>query len=234
MSNRIRSVEWSKTAADGSTLYTVAHIDCDTAADLPAINAYTGITLLMGSTAKDISQNADYEMQSSGTWVLQQAGTAAYTKAETDALLSAKQDTLTFDAVPTNGSTNPVYSGGVYSAISGLITLADILGTGTNLSGTSAQHLDLLGTPDGLGGYTPGPATTPGIYNIGLSTMQNYCDNAPINNAACKLITMTLNSSNNIFLILLPLISTMPIYIRQIRYASQNFGNWYVLQGTQV
>ena len=37
-----------------------------------------------------------------------------YTKAQTDALLAQKQNLLTFDQVPTEDSTNPVTSGGVY------------------------------------------------------------------------------------------------------------------------
>lgn len=88
MSNRIRETLYAQTANDGSTIYVVANIDCDTAADLPAVNAFTGLTLLMGSRAHDIDQNAWYEMQSGGTWVLQDAGTAAYTKSEVDALIA--------------------------------------------------------------------------------------------------------------------------------------------------
>lgn len=42
-----------------------------------------------------------------------------YTKTEANALLDAKQDTLTFDNAPTENSTNPVKSGGVYTAING-------------------------------------------------------------------------------------------------------------------
>jgi len=44
-----------------------------------------------------------------------------YTKSETDVLLSAKQNSLTFDSAPTNASTNPVTSGGVYTALSGKV-----------------------------------------------------------------------------------------------------------------
>lgn len=40
-----------------------------------------------------------------------------YTKGEADALLDGKQGVLTFDSVPTAGSTNPVTSGGVYDAL---------------------------------------------------------------------------------------------------------------------
>jgi len=42
-----------------------------------------------------------------------------YTKIETNALLDAKQDVLTFDNAPIENSTNPVKSGGVYTALSG-------------------------------------------------------------------------------------------------------------------
>ena len=40
-----------------------------------------------------------------------------YTKTEVDTLLNGKQNTLTFDNVPTENSTNVVKSGGVYSAV---------------------------------------------------------------------------------------------------------------------
>lgn len=36
-------------------------------------------------------------------------------------LLNLKQDVLTFDSTPTNGSTNPVTSNGIYNAISGIV-----------------------------------------------------------------------------------------------------------------
>lgn len=40
-----------------------------------------------------------------------------YTKTQTDTLLDAKQDELTFDSTPTEDSTNPVTSGGVFSGL---------------------------------------------------------------------------------------------------------------------
>lgn len=40
-----------------------------------------------------------------------------YTSSEVDDLLDAKEDTLTFDTTPTQNSTNPVTSGGVYTAL---------------------------------------------------------------------------------------------------------------------
>lgn len=40
-----------------------------------------------------------------------------YTKTEVDTALAAKQNTLTFDNTPTENSTNPVTSGGIYTAL---------------------------------------------------------------------------------------------------------------------
>lgn len=96
--SRIRSVEYSNTSSDGSVIYIRAVIDCDSASDLPAVNAFAPKQLLIGSRAHDIDQNAWYEMQSSGTWVLQDAGTAAYTKAEVDSLIAAAVSQAVSDA----------------------------------------------------------------------------------------------------------------------------------------
>lgn len=51
--------------------------------------------------------------------------TDAYTKTEVDAALANKQNTLTFDDTPTQGSSNPVTSGGVYDAMSGAGMIVD-------------------------------------------------------------------------------------------------------------
>ena len=87
---------------------------------------------MIGSRAHDIDQNAWYEMQSSGTWVLQDAGSAAYTKAEVDTMMAAKQDLLTFDTVPTVSSTNPVTSGGILNWVYG--SAPTQIGTGDDLN----------------------------------------------------------------------------------------------------
>ena len=71
-------------------------IICDTVSDLPAVNAFSGISLYMGSVA-DIIQTGDrYKLNSSGTWIKQPAPTTTqldlsgyYTDAETDAAISA-------------------------------------------------------------------------------------------------------------------------------------------------
>jgi hypothetical protein len=77
---------------DGSsTTLLRAEIACDSAADLPAPNAVTGITLLMGCEARDISTGDLYRMKSDGSWVRQPVAQAdAYTTTQTDALLSER------------------------------------------------------------------------------------------------------------------------------------------------
>lgn len=101
MSNRIRETLYAQTANDGSTVNIVAIIDCDTAADLPGINDFAGLTLLMGSEAHDISQNAVYKMQSDGTWVLQNVGTADYyTKSEIDIMIQQLNDRIDALIIP--------------------------------------------------------------------------------------------------------------------------------------
>lgn len=68
-----------------------------------------------------------------------------YNKTETDNLLNGKQNTLTFDTTPTENSTNPVTSGGIYvsqaeqntqiDALNNLVNqLPTVDGTGTDIS----------------------------------------------------------------------------------------------------
>lgn len=91
----------------------------DTAANLPAANAYQsdGFILGMGSEGNCIDSGDKYRLDSSGAWQISQAGTGTYTKSEIDTLLAAKQPLLTFDATPTQNSTNPVTSGGIWTAM---------------------------------------------------------------------------------------------------------------------
>lgn len=95
----------------------------DTAADLPALADFTDIAPVCGSLAETVDTGDRYRLDSSGTWHLQPQSifSNVYTKSETDALLAGKQDTLTFDTIPTSGSTNPVESGGIWSPLAYLV-----------------------------------------------------------------------------------------------------------------
>ena len=73
----------------------VGIVYCDTAADLPAVNAFSQGNLVQGSKAKDIDTGDEYMMNSSGTWIKQPAPnttqlslTDYYTSAEVDAAIN--------------------------------------------------------------------------------------------------------------------------------------------------
>ena len=57
-------------------------------------------------------------------------------------VISGKQDTLTFDDNPTQGSTNPVKSGGVYGALALKVDSVSVNGTAQTVSG-GAVDLDV-------------------------------------------------------------------------------------------
>ena len=74
-----------------STTLMIAHIECDTAADLPAPTDFPGITLLLSSTADIVDTGESYKMRSDGTWILQPIAQAdAYTRQQTDVLLQQR------------------------------------------------------------------------------------------------------------------------------------------------
>ena len=211
MSKRIRETLYAQTASDGSTIYVVANIDCDTSADLPAVNAFTGLTLLMGSRAHDIDQNAWYEMQDGGTWVLQDAGTAGYTKAEVDALLLGKQDTLTFDTVPTADSVNPVTSGGLYSYIYGMATV------------------DIPANAD----LNTAPYVVPGVFRCATNAIAATLSNCPTSNGFRMIVFDTIALTGYQQRIIFPNNANGELFWQR-RTTSLNFSSWFQFQGTAV
>ena len=68
----------------------------DTAASLPAANAYQsdGFILGMGSEGNCIDSGDKYRLDSSGDWQITQAGTGTYTRAEIDAIVSRIDATM--------------------------------------------------------------------------------------------------------------------------------------------
>lgn len=74
-----------------TTTLMIAHIQCDTAADLPAPTDFNGVTLLLSSVADVIDTGERYKMRSDGTWILQPVAQAdAYTRQQTDTLLQQR------------------------------------------------------------------------------------------------------------------------------------------------
>lgn len=75
------------------------------------------------STATEAAENANAALmaaQAAQAECENIAVVGGYTRTEMDAMLAAKQDDLTFDDTPTDGSDNPVKSGGVYSTVASL------------------------------------------------------------------------------------------------------------------
>lgn len=94
--------------------------------------------VLYGKTAVDTQTVIPYSNTRSANSIAQRgangtlavgeptANEHATTKLYVDNGLSGKQDTLTFDNTPTSGSTNPVTSGGVYTALDGKVSKVTI------------------------------------------------------------------------------------------------------------
>lgn len=99
----------------------LSHVSFEIVASLPTSDISTStiyLVLVSGSTNNYMQymyiNNAWAELGSTEVDL-----TNYYTKTQVDTLLDAKQDTLTFDNSPTNGSNNPVKSGGIYTALAG-------------------------------------------------------------------------------------------------------------------
>lgn len=205
--------------SNGKLLYYVK-IEADTFADLPAKNDFdtgAGALIAAGSKGHTIDTNGHYMIDSTGTWQLQDGGTASYTKAEVDTLLSGKEDTLTFDNTPTNGSTNPVTSGGIYTAIADFLTFDRIYGLGVALPST---------------GIDADNYTTPGVYRMGTATGAGLSSNIPLTSAAFKLIVEYINNTNRIRQTFIPLADGGYYFIRL--YTNNGWRPWYKFEGVQV
>lgn len=118
MSSMIYDVLYTEPTA-GNTLLR-AHILCDTAADLPAYNAYTGYELLMGSIADDLSTGDVYKMDSSGSWIRQPvAQSDTYTTTQIDNLLSDKIPYSMPGSIPATDDLNDYITPGTYYMAAG-------------------------------------------------------------------------------------------------------------------
>lgn len=75
----------------------IAHCCCDTAAELPAVNAFSSIgTLVATSTCKVINESATYQLNTQGVWKKKTDATSValdltgyYTSSEVDAAITA-------------------------------------------------------------------------------------------------------------------------------------------------
>jgi hypothetical protein len=107
------------------------YIDTQDAATLASAKAYTDsaiTTLTAYVNEQDAATLALAKAYTDAALVTAKAYTdaeIASLRAYTDAQLALKQDLLTFDQTPTDGSSNPVTSDGIYDAIAAARTYAD-------------------------------------------------------------------------------------------------------------
>ena len=97
-----------------------------------------------------------YNLQHSGAEIdacIDDVDAAKGTSASLAAALATKQDALTFDSVPTENSTNPVTSGGIYDAVSAKCALSEVYGMGSILQPTENEPID-MDTITAVGAYT--------------------------------------------------------------------------------
>ncbi len=132
MAANILKITFAKAKSDLSGNYARAIILCDTAADLPAVNAFTGYELIQGSEAIVIDENVKYMMQTGGSWFISgETFTDVYTKQQIDTLLQGKQDDLTavqMDAVNsgiTAAKVADLYAGDFTTANTDLLSYLD-------------------------------------------------------------------------------------------------------------
>ena len=148
---------------------------------VPAIDAYTKseVNALLDDKADKATTLAGYGITNAytsstvDTLLLAKADTAttlagygitdAYTKTQVDSALSGKQNTLTFDSTPTQGSTNPVTSGGVYSAISNIPAIDAYTKTETNALLAGKQNTLTFDSAPTSG--STNPVTSGGVYD---------------------------------------------------------------------
>lgn len=162
MSSMIYDILYTEPTA-GNTLIR-AHILCDTAADLPAYNAYSGYELLMGSRADDLSTGDVYKMQSGGSWVRQPiAQSDTYTTTQIDNLLADKIPYSMPGSIPATDDLDTYTTPGTYDMAAGV----------TNSPTGSAGRIDIIEIP-GTGmvqqRYT-GAGSTSRLYVRNLQTV---------------------------------------------------------------
>ena len=192
----------------------VADFVVDTVTDLPGVNDLSGYTLLIGCTAIVVQDSTFYRMMSGGSWVQQLHDNNAdvYTKSQVDSLLSMKQNLLTFDATPTQSSTNPVESGGVYDAIAA----ASFFKVGQQIPAN-----------DDMDNYT-----TYGVYYVGSGANASTIDHTPVNFAA-RVEVVPLWGTGRLLQRYITADSGIPIYYVR-RFQNNTWSQWYKFEGVQV
>lgn len=121
------------------------------------------------------------------------SGATSNVQNQVDALntaINGKQATLTFDSSPTNGSTNPVTSGGVYTAVNGKAPTNHAINSTTYGAGSSTNygHVRLsdstTSTSSTDGGYAATPAAVKAVKDSIPTVPSAYTSNPEMDGTA--------------------------------------------------
>lgn len=130
--------------------------------------------------------------------------------AELPEQLASKQDTLTFDSIPTDGSTNPVTSGGIFQFLFDMVF------------GAGGQALDgVVSDVDAL--------TQPGTYRVTSASAASGIANLPIAQAG-KLLVIITSFAGRYAQIYIPVSVSYGIFVRN--YLASGWQPWYTFTGT--
>lgn len=165
----------------------------------PSIN---GHTLIGAKTSSDLGLQptiSDLETIRSGAAL----GATAVQPATMNAALADKQDTLTFDTIPTNGSSNPITSGGVYTSLTTKVDKVNGKGLSTN-DFTDEDKEQISANKAGIGAVANRgsknllkiAATTQTVNGITFTV--NADDTITINGTATAAATLTLVTASQI------------------------------------
>lgn len=162
MSRNITEIFFSEST--DSTTYIRAHCTCDTAADLPGITDFTGYTLIIGSTADDISTGDKYKMQSSGTWVKQPVSQSdTYTTSQIDNLIDGRIPYEMPGTIPASDDLDTYTTPGSYYMLAGV----------ANAPTTAGGRIDIVEITDAhlVQQRYYGPGSTTRLYVRNMQTL---------------------------------------------------------------
>ena len=231
MSTFIKSIKQVGTYSSGNA-DALMEIYGDTAGDLPAQNDYTGYTIYMGSTFKDISTGDKYEIDSAGNWHLQPSDhttildlSGYYTSAEVDSAIASALTAYSTTAEMTVaiGQAFAVLIAPYYTAAQtdAAIEANSYFLRGQTITATSDNHFDVFGLAQ------------VGAWYFGASVVQ-YMDNMPASfpSTGGGNIRIIENQGTNRFLMQLTANSVAGSGVLwYCWYTSSGWGNWYKFSG---
>ena len=196
----------------------IALIYCDTSADLPAANYFSGFNIFQGSTAEVIDNGAVYRIDSNGVWKPQPASaqialdlTGYYTSAQTDSAISAAI------AIALNNYYDDV-------TVNSLVDAAAIASLSRGTSIPAGADLDTYTT---AGRYycTSGNSST--VTNKPYAVAVSFQLTVEQNQGSARpLQTITYNTNSSTYI--------GKVYKRWFDPVTLQFGQWFAFEGVPV